>query len=126
VEQNPVLKKAGVVDAGGMGFLVILQGMLDEIRGISAPENEETAFETKEKANFSDFSRGYHLQLLHRIYLLPEREKNRYRGSARLFECTGRQSGGRGRRRDHQSPRPYRSSGRVLEEAINYGTLITV
>ena len=32
INQNPVLKKAGVVDAGGKGFLVILQGMLDEIR----------------------------------------------------------------------------------------------
>ena len=31
VNQNPVLKKAGVVDAGGMGFVVILQGMLDEL-----------------------------------------------------------------------------------------------
>ena len=30
INQNPVLKKAGVVDAGGKGFLVILQGMLDE------------------------------------------------------------------------------------------------
>ena len=25
---NPVLKKAGVVDAGGKGYLVILEGML--------------------------------------------------------------------------------------------------
>ncbi len=31
--QNPVLKKAGVVDAGGKGFLVILQGMLDSAAG---------------------------------------------------------------------------------------------
>ena len=28
VNQNPVLKKAGVVDAGGMGFCMILDGML--------------------------------------------------------------------------------------------------
>ena len=44
-EQNPVLKKAGVVDAGGKGFLVILQGMLDELRGEPMPrdEAEETA-----------------------------------------------------------------------------------
>ena len=28
VDMNPVLKKAGVVDAGGKGFLVILKGML--------------------------------------------------------------------------------------------------
>ncbi len=33
VNQNPVLKKAGVVDAGGMGFIVILEGMLASLRG---------------------------------------------------------------------------------------------
>ena len=51
VNQNPVLKKAGVVDAGGKGFLVILQGMLDEIRGVPMPE-EGTA-PAEEKADFS-------------------------------------------------------------------------
>ena len=30
---NPVLKKAGVVDAGGKGYLLILEGMLAELRG---------------------------------------------------------------------------------------------
>lgn len=38
IHQNPVLEKAGVVDAGGKGYLTILQGMLDEMRGIAAPE----------------------------------------------------------------------------------------
>ena len=33
VNQNPVLKKAGVVDAGGMGFCLILRGMLESLRG---------------------------------------------------------------------------------------------
>ena len=33
VNQNPVLKKAGVVDAGGMGFCLILRGMLESMRG---------------------------------------------------------------------------------------------
>ncbi|MFR5811015.1 MAG: DAK2 domain-containing protein, partial [Flavonifractor plautii] len=37
---NPVLKKAGVVDAGGKGFLVILQGMLDSLRGVPMPEGD--------------------------------------------------------------------------------------
>ena len=37
-EQNPVLKKAGVVDSGGKGFLVILQGMMDELQGLPLPE----------------------------------------------------------------------------------------
>ncbi len=38
IHQNPVLKKAGVVDAGGKGFLIILQGMLDSLRGLPLPE----------------------------------------------------------------------------------------
>ncbi|MBQ8851856.1 MAG: DAK2 domain-containing protein, partial [Oscillibacter sp.] len=51
VNQNPVLKKAGVVDAGGKGFLVILQGMLDELQGVPMPEEDGAAeTETKEKA----------------------------------------------------------------------------
>ena len=41
VNQNPVLKKAGVVDAGGKGFLIILQGMLDQLQGKPMPELSE-------------------------------------------------------------------------------------
>ena len=52
IEQNPVLKKAGVVDAGGKGFLIILQGMLDELRGIPAPEADDTAA-AQDKADFA-------------------------------------------------------------------------
>ena len=41
VNQNPVLKKAGVVDAGGMGFFYILEGMLKSLRGeIIAPADD--------------------------------------------------------------------------------------
>ncbi len=51
VNQNPVLKKAGVVDAGGMGYLTILEGMLASLRGedIQAPD----ASEAKESADFA-------------------------------------------------------------------------
>jgi DAK2 domain fusion protein YloV len=52
VEQNPVLKKAGVVDAGGMGFVVILKGMLDELRGVPMPDSQDEA-EVKEAADFA-------------------------------------------------------------------------
>ena len=52
VEMNPVLKKAGVVDAGGKGYLIILDGMLRCLRGEAIPEvGEET--EVKEKADFA-------------------------------------------------------------------------
>lgn len=33
-EQNPVLKKAGVVDAGAYGYVIILQGMQDALSGV--------------------------------------------------------------------------------------------
>ena len=33
INMNPVLKKAGVVDAGGMGYMVILKAMLASLRG---------------------------------------------------------------------------------------------
>ena len=52
IDQNPVLKKAGVVDAGGKGYLIILQGMLDELRGIPAPEIQEEGA-IQEKADFA-------------------------------------------------------------------------
>ncbi len=60
VNQNPVLKKAGVVDAGGKGFLVILQGMLDELKGKKAPKEEAAPAPqpTKEKADFASFETG--------------------------------------------------------------------
>ena len=55
VNLNPVLKKAGVVDAGGMGFMTILKAMLASLRGeVTAPVSaakpktqveEKTAFE---------------------------------------------------------------------------------
>ena len=48
INMNPVLKKAGVVDAGGKGFLVILQGMLDEMRGVPMPEVPEDAGEVED------------------------------------------------------------------------------
>ena len=51
VNQNPVLKKAGVVDAGGMGYMVILKAILSSLRGelisvqpAPAPEQKKPVF----------------------------------------------------------------------------------
>ena len=52
VDMNPVLKKAGVVDAGGKGFLVILKGMLAALRGETMP-TLETEHATRDKADFA-------------------------------------------------------------------------
>ena len=56
-EMNPVLKKAGVVDAGGKGWVVALEAMLSAMRGeeIIAPVSADTA-EPKDAADFGDFN----------------------------------------------------------------------
>ena len=57
VNQNPVLKKAGVVDAGGKGWLVALEAMLSAMRGEQIEVPVGTAdVEVKEKADFSQIS----------------------------------------------------------------------
>ena len=55
-DMNPVLKKAGVVDAGGKGWLFALEAMLSSMQGndVIVPEGMVDA-ETKEAANFDDF-----------------------------------------------------------------------
>ena len=53
IEMNPVLKKAGVVDAGGKGYLAILTGMLRALRGEELPEAGE---QPHEKAKFEALS----------------------------------------------------------------------
>ena len=57
VNQNPVLKKAGVVDAGGKGWLLALEAMMCALKGedVVAPEGG-AASEVKEQADFSDFN----------------------------------------------------------------------
>ena len=57
INQNPVLKKAGVVDAGGKGWLVALEAMLSSLQGqdVEVPDGCDAA-QVKESANFDDFN----------------------------------------------------------------------
>ena len=59
VNQNPVLKKAGVVDAGGKGWLVALEAMMSSIQGedVVIPEGAE-AVQVKDAADFGEFDTG--------------------------------------------------------------------
>ena len=56
VNQNPVLKKAGVVDAGGKGWLLVLEAMLSSLQGndVVVPEGFDTT-EAKDSADFDQF-----------------------------------------------------------------------
>ena len=52
INLNPVLKKAGVVDAGGMGFMVILKAMFASLKGeVFAPEDQMRIEEITEKTS---------------------------------------------------------------------------
>ena len=60
INLNPVLKKAGVVDAGGMGYMVILKAMFASLRGeVAAPQDQiriEEILAADEKDTFKDNS----------------------------------------------------------------------
>lgn len=63
VNLNPVLKRAGVVDAGGKGYVFILEATQAVLRGEAyvaeaQPEEGEAPVEVKERADFNDFSTG--------------------------------------------------------------------
>lgn len=126
VEQNPVLKKAGVVDAGGMGYVLILKGMLNELRGVAMPDGGVDLIPKKETSAIQAFST----------------EDITY-GYCTEFICS-RENG-----RDTETFRSYLDGmgdslvlvdddeiikvhvhtnhpGKVLEEALGYGALLTV
>ena len=57
VNQNPVLKKAGVVDAGGKGWLIALEAMLSSLQGEDVvAQSAGDGAAVKEAADFSDFN----------------------------------------------------------------------
>ena len=64
INLNPVLRRAGVVDAGGKGYLFILEATLAVLRGEgytideAGDEGPGQGAEARERADFSDFSTG--------------------------------------------------------------------
>lgn len=58
VNQNPTLKKAGVVDAGGKGWVTILDAMLRALRGEEFVPVSVQKTQVKEQADFAEFESG--------------------------------------------------------------------
>lgn len=56
-DMNPVLKKAGVVDAGGKGYLLILEGMLAELRGEPSPKMWRSLRRTRKRPTSTPWRR---------------------------------------------------------------------
>ena len=78
INQNPVLKKAGVVDAGGKGFLIILDGMLACLRGEAMPESDEGEEETvaQDKADFEQFDTGEITFAFDTVYIVRKHQED--------------------------------------------------
>jgi len=55
IHQNPVLEKAGVIDAGAKGYLYILDGMLQALRGVVI-EKATPVVQESGKADFTQFT----------------------------------------------------------------------
>jgi len=56
INQNPVLKKAGVIDAGAKGYLYILDGMLRALRGEVILKLRADGDTQSEKADFTQYT----------------------------------------------------------------------
>lgn len=127
LHQNPVLEKAGVVDAGGMGFVVILEGMLSSLQGVDvvAP-TESTPDMGQEQANFSDFSTeditfGYCTEFI----ISRENDKD----PAALREFLSQMGDSLVLVDDDEIIKVHvhtNNPGTAIEEALTYGSLVTV
>ena len=77
INQNPVLKKAGVVDAGGKGFLIILGGMLSCLRGEEMPETgEDEPAKVQDKADFEVFDTSEITFAFDTVYIVRKKSEN--------------------------------------------------
>ncbi|MDR0839012.1 MAG: DAK2 domain-containing protein [Oscillospiraceae bacterium] len=56
INQNPVLKKAGVIDSGGKGYIYILDGMLRALRGEIIESGADADAVGRDRADFSQFT----------------------------------------------------------------------
>ena len=126
VNQNPVLKKAGVVDAGGKGLLVILQGMLDSLQGKELPAGADAAAPVKEKADFGGFETG-EIKFGYCTEFICSRDNNKDPRQLRTY------LNGMGDSLvlvdDDEIIKVHvhtNHPGEVLEKALTYGALLTV
>ena len=127
MNQNPVLKKAGVVDAGGKGWLIALEAMLAGMKGedILAPQGEADE-EAKDSANFDDFDTE-DITFAYCTEFIISRENQKDPEELRAFLATLGDS--LVLVDDEEIIKVHvhtNDPGAALHEAINYGSFVTV
>ena len=125
--QNPVLKKAGVVDAGGKGWLIALEAMLKAMQGedIIVPEGLDTE-DAKESADFGDFDTE-DITFAYCTEFIISRENKNDPENLRAFLATLGDS--LVLVDDEEIIKVHvhtNDPGSALHEAINYGSFLTV
>ena len=127
MNQNPVLKKAGVVDAGGKGWLIALEAMMKAMQGedIVVPE-DMAAEEAKDAANFDDFDTE-DITFAYCTEFIISRENDKDPEQLRAFLVTLGDS--LVLVDDEEIIKVHvhtNDPGSALHEAINYGSFVTV
>jgi DAK2 domain fusion protein YloV len=125
VNQNPVLKKANVVDAGGKGYLYIMEGMRAALDG-EALEYAPAAEPEGQRADFSEFNSD-EITFAYCTEFIAEKKTGRDAGSLRDFLDA------RGDSivvvEDDDIIKVHEHSnepGVIITEALTYGPLVTV
>jgi len=127
VNQNPVLKKAGVVDAGGKGWLMVLEAMLSSLRGedVVIPEGYE-AGEVKDSADFDQFDTD-DITFAYCTEFIVERSGDKDPDDFRAF--LGQLGDSLVLVDDDEIIKVHvhtNDPGKALSEAVTYGSLVTV
>ena len=127
VNQNPVLKKAGVVDAGGQGWVFILEAMLSSLQGEDVVVPEGMAADApKDQANFSDFDTD-DITFAYCTEFIIDRENDKDPGQLRAFLDSMGDS--LVLVDDDEIIKVHvhtNDPGKVLHEAMDYGSFVTV
>ena len=126
VNQNPVLKKAGVVDAGGKGWLVALEAMMLALQGEDIVVPEGAAADVKEAADFSDFDTD-DITFTYCTEFIIQRENNNDPEKLRDFLSSLGDS--LVLVDDEEIIKVHvhtNDPGKALHEAIDYGSFVTV
>ena len=76
INLNPVLKKAGVVDAGGKGYMFILEAMLASLRGEAVAPTEDLKIDESAEADFAAFSEDEITYAFDTVYIIRKNDPN--------------------------------------------------
>ncbi len=124
--QNPVLEKAGVVDAGGKGWLFVLETMLSVLRGEVIEDAPVSSVPAKEQADFADFNtEDITFQYCTEFIISRENQKNPQELRAFLSELGDSLV----LVDDDEIIKVHvhtNDPGKAMSEAIQYGSFVTV